>query len=320
MTDNTHNNNEAPAMNDLITQAISALTSAARQTRVIGPGTSNEHLEPVDFGEIACHVLTAVAANIGDVEQLLSGRPGSWEADHVRQIVRSTAGEDPSELLHWRTEPVRLVLDVEDTFDDFGIVTQYMDDTDALIDVENEADEALFEAVATTDERERLAEIQAAMAQMVGIEGTDPDRTLALWGDAASISQRVLDRATETEHPLLAPLLEARQSREAVDALWEQDQAAYLAAYAATARHVLSERGARVNLEMLISTPGTSGPNDTPEWNDLTDELHQIARESTPLPMTGQVPDWTDGTPADALRRAGRTYADRATSGKGAKR
>lgn len=28
--------------------------------------------------------------------------------------------------------------------------------------------------------------------------------------------------------------------------------------------------------------------------------------------MTGEAPDWTEGTPADALRRAGLTYADRA--------
>jgi hypothetical protein len=63
---------------DPIGDAIAALTDAARGTRTIGAGTANEHSEPVDFGEIACHVLTAVAANVGGVERLLSGRPGSW--------------------------------------------------------------------------------------------------------------------------------------------------------------------------------------------------------------------------------------------------
>lgn len=86
---------------DPIAQAIEALTTAARGTRTIGKGTSNEHAESADFGEIACHVLTAVAANVGGVEELLAGRPGSWEADYVRQIVRSTAGDD---LMPWRTE------------------------------------------------------------------------------------------------------------------------------------------------------------------------------------------------------------------------
>ena len=40
-------------------RAIAALTSAARRERIIGAGTPNEHPGPVDFGEIACHVITA---------------------------------------------------------------------------------------------------------------------------------------------------------------------------------------------------------------------------------------------------------------------
>ena len=90
---------------DPIGDAIAALTAAARGTRTIGAGTPYEHTEPVDFGEIACQVLTAVAANVGGVEELLAGRPGSWEADYVRQIVHSTAGERPEDLKPWRTEP-----------------------------------------------------------------------------------------------------------------------------------------------------------------------------------------------------------------------
>ena len=59
---------------DPIAQAIAALTEAARGTRVLGPGTDNEQEIPADFGEIACHVLTAVAANLGGVEELLAVR------------------------------------------------------------------------------------------------------------------------------------------------------------------------------------------------------------------------------------------------------
>lgn len=94
-----------PSKPDLIGDAIAALTAAARGTRTIGAGTPYEHTEPVDFGEIACQVLTAVAANVGGVEELLAGRPGSWEADYVRQIVHSTAGDRPEDLAPWRTEP-----------------------------------------------------------------------------------------------------------------------------------------------------------------------------------------------------------------------
>ena len=89
---------------DPVGDAIAALTEAARGTRTIGAGTPHEHRERVDFGEIACHVLTAVAANVGGVERLLSGRPGSWEADYVRQIVLSTAGDSAEDLQRWRTQ------------------------------------------------------------------------------------------------------------------------------------------------------------------------------------------------------------------------
>lgn len=94
-----------PSQPDPIGDAIAALTAAARGTRTIGAGTPHAHTAPVDFGEIARHVLTAVAANVGGVEGLLAGRPGSWEADYVRQIVHSTAGDRPEDLAPWQTEP-----------------------------------------------------------------------------------------------------------------------------------------------------------------------------------------------------------------------
>jgi len=55
---------------------------------VRGAGTDQATVEPVDFGEIACHVITTVAANLGGVEALLAGRHGSWEAGYVCQIVQ----------------------------------------------------------------------------------------------------------------------------------------------------------------------------------------------------------------------------------------
>lgn len=97
-----------PSTTEQVGDAIAALTAAARGTRTIGAGTPYEHTEPVDFAEIACHVLTAVAANVGGVEELLAGRPGAWEADYVCQIVHSTAGDRPDDLALWRTEPDHL--------------------------------------------------------------------------------------------------------------------------------------------------------------------------------------------------------------------
>ena len=154
---------------DPIADAIAALTTAARRERTIGAGTPNEHTEPVDFGEIACHVITAVAANVGGVEALLAGRPGSWEADYVRQIVQSTAGDDDTELMRYRTEPVRIEVDVEAVFYDFGLTDLYDRDVDELGNRLKAADDDLFEAYATAEERTRIEKIRAAMPDGSGI-------------------------------------------------------------------------------------------------------------------------------------------------------
>lgn len=87
--------------------AIAALTEIARGTRTQGAGTPQEREVPTDFAEIACYVITAVAANVGGAEALLSGRPGSTEAEHVRQILMATTGGDHDRLMSFRTEALR---------------------------------------------------------------------------------------------------------------------------------------------------------------------------------------------------------------------
>lgn len=42
---------------------------------------------PVDFGDVLAAALTQAADRLGGVEQLVAGRPGSWEADHVRCLA-----------------------------------------------------------------------------------------------------------------------------------------------------------------------------------------------------------------------------------------
>jgi len=297
---------------DPIKQAIALLTEAARETRVRGAGTPNEQREPVDFGEIACHVLTAVAANIGGVEQLLAGRPGSWEAAYVRQIVLSTAGDDDMALVAWRTEPVRLQLDVEAILDDFGLFPMYEEELDALVAAEDAAHEAVVLAHATADERARIDEIQDAMPMLPVAEEdwqAHRDTVVRLQEEAASIWQDILDRATGDGSPLMSALHAAREATERLDALWKQDQASYFDAYSATVRRVLIERTGSPGAAVIVedATTATDIPNDDP----LVWELHDAARAQTPLPMTGAAPDWTSGTPADAVRRAGLTYRER---------
>lgn len=304
---------ETTAGSDPFADAVAALTAAARKTRTVGAGTANEHKEPADFAELACQVITSVAANVGGVETLLSGRPGSWEADYIRRIVQSTAGEDEAELLRYRTEPVRLALDVEGTFDDFGLYELYTEAADELERREDAAHTALMDAVATAEEKARLEQIQDQSSGRLFLE-EDPaeqERESVLVHEAQGIIEDVIRRARTSDDGLVAALDRAAAQQQALEQLWEQDQTAYAAACRDTVQRTLSERGATVSLELLIDAPGAAWAADSPQWDLLAEDLHQIAREKTPLPMTGQAPDWTEGSPADALRRSGLSYVAR---------
>lgn len=95
----------------------------------------------------------------------------------------------------------------------------------------------------------------------------------------------------------------------AIERLWEQDLAAYAEAYRATAQRYLTTLGATCGVE-IVAAPS---PHPDPlGWDGLAEQVHEHAREHTPLPMTGLAPDWSEGTPADALRRAGHGYTARA--------
>ena len=69
-------------------RAIEAVVEAARCER--------------DLGGWLAHVLAAAAAELGSSEALTAGRPGSWEAEHVRALVKGTVGWSDEYLLDYR--------------------------------------------------------------------------------------------------------------------------------------------------------------------------------------------------------------------------
>jgi hypothetical protein len=104
----------------LLTEAVNVFTEAARRTRVIGAGTAQEHEEPADFAEFVTLAVAGTAANVGSIEGVLAGRPGSWEADCVRQMLGSTVGYDETDLIEHRTEPLTVVVNVDDVLNELG--------------------------------------------------------------------------------------------------------------------------------------------------------------------------------------------------------
>jgi hypothetical protein len=58
--------------------------------------------EEQDCGGWLAGVLTTAAAELGSTAALIAGRPGSWEADLVRQLVSGTAGWGNEYLTDYR--------------------------------------------------------------------------------------------------------------------------------------------------------------------------------------------------------------------------
>ncbi|WP_242448411.1 hypothetical protein [Cellulomonas sp. WB94] len=306
-----------PTDTELIDAAVAALTAIARSRRTVGAGTPFEHAGPVDFAEIACQVLTCAAANIGGVETLLSGRPSSWEADYVRQIVLSTAGDSIEDLLRWRTEPLTLVLDTEAELADLGLEQQYEDAADAAARRENHAHETMIMDFATPEEKTRIAEIRSRTVELLGEGGAgelERERAAQLAGEAWVIVTAVTERAQIAGGPVVDAHAKALAACDAVDDLWEHDKAAYRAAYADDIRESLSARGVTIAVEFVDAPIDTSG-----EWDPLLDELHESARRSATQRILQTMPGHAEAgragaSPAKAAPLAGRTYAERANT------
>ena len=127
----------------MLYDAIAALTEAAHLTNQPMRQNSSGQWEadpdpraalPIDWAEFVTHALAGAAANIGGTEQILAGRPGSWEAERVRQTLQSTVGADDEHLLQHRTEPVVIDLWVESILRDINDTT-YDDYRDAELEL-----------------------------------------------------------------------------------------------------------------------------------------------------------------------------------------
>lgn len=177
---------------EVMTDAVRALTEAARLTRPVLERTGTEgawtwtpgpRQERVDWAEFVANAVTAAAANVGGVDVALAGRPGSWESDKVGDLITSTAGYELADLLRYRTEPIRVVLHVDE------LAYETTCDGDDPLD---QAESAIATFV-TPDDGDDLAHDALSAAEQLLEQGK---RTVyATW--AASLEQAVRDVAAE---------------------------------------------------------------------------------------------------------------------------
>jgi hypothetical protein len=138
MTDTTTTNHAAsPASGQrgydpILADAVRVLTEAARRTITRRDPDGGEQQEQADFADFLAVALAGTAANLGSIEALLAGRPGSWEADYVRQLLVATVGEDQRFLFEHRTDPLVIRVHADDILSDLGYWALYDEAVDEL--------------------------------------------------------------------------------------------------------------------------------------------------------------------------------------------
>ena len=164
---------------ELRLDTVRVLTQAARQTSPTG--------QRLDFAGFLTRVLVATAANVGGPDELLAGRPRSWEAAHLADLLYGAAHWEGSPW-EYRTEPLLIPLNVAEIIDDRelhpGLVT--LDEAIEVIDrryIGIEETEAALDAwtveVETLSDRyeaeyKRYAERFAVAAHLYGRALTPP--------------------------------------------------------------------------------------------------------------------------------------------------
>lgn len=290
---------------DVLADAVRVLTEAARLRRPVmhraDDGQWEAHpmrTKQADWAEFVTQALAGAAANIGSVHAALSGRPGSWEADKLGDLLWSTVGYDKQYLFEHRTEPLRVVVDIEQILTDHDIAWLYDDAEAALDDMCGDATERFdytpYYWTYTRNDGEWVADeseapawsIEAWRASVAATERYDADTLNELeryvlngpLARSASIvkspeAARAAAQLAEREDAIVEDF---RARLAALTAQRDREWATYAEAFADNVRH-----------EAAWRYPGTP----------LHIDLIEVATRHTPLPGSGIAPkDYPAGT------------------------
>jgi hypothetical protein len=247
------------AYDQLLSAAVTALTAAARLTWTERRPDGTAPSRPCDWAEFVTLALAGAAANIGGIENVLAGRPGSWEADAVRSLLIATVGYDEQQLLTHRTDPVVVSINVDDMMVDLGVWQAYDDACDAL--------QRRYDDLGIPDAR----------------------RTS---GSAHEVLASLATATPEQEHGY-------EQIAELEDRLEQQRQQDWVAYGAALATHIQAQvtqiEGLRVPVVVHVDVDPDPASGQTGTWGSgvgesLPERLLNAAVEATPLPGHGRTP------------------------------
>lgn len=264
----------------LLARAVCVLTEAARLRRPAddssavnrgGAGGSTVG-EPVDWAEFVTLALTGAAANVGCVEKVLRGRPGSWEADGVRGLLRGVVGEEPGELLRHRSEPLRIVLYPAEMLLALGYGVVYEESRRVL--AEN-ADKHVW--------RYRVGE----SGEWAALDEGAPACTFPVeaWHEAGAVLEVPRTEADEAEYHRLLDLDVRIDDVEDLE-----DPRAYGEALRAAAPGVAAELYPGVAVEVEVRLDVRAGFEDADESWGPEEALFEVLQRRTPLPWSGLTP------------------------------
>lgn len=135
-------------------QAVTTLTSAVR--------LRHPTEGPLDFADFLASALAAVAGNVGSIDRMTAGRPGSWESAGLNRLLIGSLGEDdPDNLLAARTEPVIVQLNVAQLVSEARDVASAEQLAKMLPDLDAELDaleQAMFPEEEVTEAQEQAWE------------------------------------------------------------------------------------------------------------------------------------------------------------------
>lgn len=275
------------------TAVVAALTDLARSGWTAADGNRHQ----VDFAAALAEVLACVAANVGGIEELLAGRPGSWEADLVHQLLAGTVGVGwGGEFLPaYRTTPILVPLDIEDVLWDVtgGRWAQAWEDLDEPLRV---AAEAAYDAALAQHEGEAWV-VPAERRAQYSFNNTDEDQVAAIVAELSEEYRQIRDH-----HPEVATAYAAFGAADVARASAEKT---YAAALIASCQAEAERRGYRVK---VVDVPGGLDPDDI---QPISEALLALAVASVPAPAPPG-PDWTP--PADLIEQAVTEATEAATA------
>lgn len=251
------------AVDAQIDAAINALTAIAESG--------------ADFAEVACHVITAVAANRGSVEALLETRSGSWEADCIRNIVIASAGVDEEVLHAYRTKPISIDLHSEGLADEIGLTTQM---EMAIQSLEQQADSLQGELerdVATEGEITELTALREVLRGWVDGSAAVPDQdtVTGVLRRLDEISLAIHDRARRGRDSRPDEIARLRAEMSHVGQLYEADKEAYAQKFKTQVTHQLQQAGLK-SVEFVITDSDPSAWLGAPSPSDVSDPFYSL--------------------------------------------